>query len=40
MFPSPGGPPNPGIEPECSALQEDSLPSESLEKSINIYRDR
>ena len=27
-FPSPGDPPNPGIEPRSSALQADSLPSE------------
>ena len=27
-FPSPGDLPNPGIEPGCLALQEDSLPSE------------
>ena len=28
-FPSPGDLPNPGIEPRSSALQADSLPSES-----------
>ena len=27
-FPSPGGLPDPGIEPECLALQADALPSE------------
>ena len=27
-FPSPGDLPNPGIEPGCSALQADSLPTE------------
>ena len=27
-FPSPGGLPNPGIEPESPALQVDALPSE------------
>ena len=28
LFPSPGGLPDPGIEPQCPALQADSLPSE------------
>ena len=31
-FPTPGGPPNPGIEPMSPALQADSLPSEPLGK--------
>ena len=31
-FPSPGNLPDPGIEPRFSALQADSLPSESLGK--------
>ena len=29
-FPSPGDPPNPGIEPKSPALQADSLPTELL----------
>ena len=29
-FPSPGGLPNPGIEPGSSALQTDTLPSEQV----------
>ena len=32
-FPSPGGRPDPGIEPRSSALQADCLPSEPLGKS-------
>ena len=32
-FPSPGGPPDPGIEPQSLALQADSLPSELPGKS-------
>ena len=35
-FPSPGGLPNPGIEPGYPALQTDSLLSEPLGKSIHI----
>ena len=31
-FPSPGGLPNPGIEPRSPALQVDSLPAEPQEK--------
>ena len=31
-FPSPGDPPNPGIEPASPALQADSLPAELLGK--------
>ena len=31
-FPSPGDPPDPGIEPMSPALQEDSLPPEPSEK--------
>ena len=31
-FPSPGHPPDPGIEPKSPALQADSLPSEPLGK--------
>ena len=33
-FPSPGGLPNPGIEPRSSALQADTLPSEPPGKLI------
>ena len=33
--PSPGGLPNPGIEPRSPALQEDSLPAELPEKPMN-----
>ena len=35
-FPSPGDLPNPGIEPGSSALQADSLPSESQKKLCNV----
>ena len=34
-FPSPGGLPNPGIEPRSPSLQADSLPSEPPEKPKN-----
>ena len=34
-FPSPGGLPNPRIEPRSPALQADSLPAEPLGKSKN-----
>ena len=34
-FPSPGDPPNPGIEPRSPALQEDSLAAESQAKPKN-----
>ena len=34
-FPSPGDLPDPGIEPESSALKADSLPSESSGKDTN-----
>ena len=35
-FPSPGGLPNPGIEPGSAALQADALSSEPPGKSINL----
>ena len=37
-FPSPGDPPNPGIEPRSHVLQEDSLPTELTEtpQSLSI----
>ena len=35
-FPSPGDPPNPGIEPRSPTLQADSLPAELQEKPKNI----
>ena len=35
-FPSPGDPPDPGIEPGSPALQADALPSEPPGKSKNI----
>ena len=35
-FPSPGDLPNPGIEPESPALQEDSLPSEPPDSIISM----
>ena len=35
-FPSPGDLPNPGIEPESPALQEDSLPTE-LQGKHNMW---
>ena len=35
-FPSPGDLPNPGIEPESPALQEDSLPSEPPDSVISM----
>ena len=35
-FPSPGGLPNPGIEPWSPALQADSLPTESRRKPLHI----
>ena len=34
-FPSPGDPPNPGIEPRSPALQADSLPAEPQQKPKN-----
>ena len=34
-FPSPGGLPNPGIEPGSPALQVDSLPSESPRRPMS-----
>ena len=34
-FPSPGDLPDPGIEPQCPALQADSLPSEPTQKPPN-----
>ena len=34
-FPSPGDPPNPGIEPSFSSLQVDSLPAELQGKPKN-----
>ena len=34
-FPSPGDPPNPGIEPRSPALQADSLPAEPQRKPKN-----
>ena len=37
-FPSPGDPPNPGIEPRSPALQADSLPSEPPGKPPIIGR--
>ena len=36
-FPSPGDPPDPGIEPRSPALQVDTLPSEPPEKPIKKY---
>ena len=40
-FPSPGNPPNPGIEPRSPTLQADALPSEPtgrpLEEEVNKY---
>ena len=36
-FPSPGDPPDPGIEPRSPALQADTLPSEPPEKPIKKY---
>ena len=33
-FPPPGDLPNPGIEPQCPALQADSLPSEPPGKQV------
>ena len=36
-FPSPGGLPDPGIEPRSPALQTDSLPSEPLGKPHMTY---
>ena len=36
LFPSPGNLPNPGIEPRYPALQTDSLPSEPLEKTVDL----
>ena len=38
-FPSPGGLPNPGIEPRSLALQADALPSEPPGKPLSIRRD-
>ena len=35
-FPSPGDPPNPGIEPRSPALQEDSLAAESQAKPSTL----
>ena len=35
-FPSPGHPPNPGVEPGSPALQGDSLPAESPGKSKKL----
>ena len=35
-FPSPGDLPDPGIEPESTALQADALPSEPPGKQIHI----
>ena len=34
-FPSPGDPPNPGIEPGCPTLQADTLPSKPPGKPLN-----
>ena len=36
-FPSPGDPPNPGIEPGSPALQADSSPSEPAGKPKCLY---
>ena len=36
-FPSPGEPPNPGVEPRSSALQADSILSEQTMMPKNIY---
>ena len=36
LFPSPGNLPNPGIEHRSPALQMDSLPSESPEKTVDL----
>ena len=36
-FPSPGDPPDPGIEPRSPTLQADALPSEPPEKPSYLY---
>ena len=36
-FPSPGDPPNPGVEPRSSALQADSILSKQTMMPKNIY---